>query len=157
EHFDRTIKDVHDVNQYLRLPTLGVIPSIATEDHRLIKSKRRKFSGQLSVTNTVPDDGESADTDRVESRMLNGEHADPLRSARNAKPSLSERRYFAAEAYRALRTSVLFSTENQPKTMLITSSEPGEGKTTTVVNTAISLAQLGGSVLIIDSDLRKRC
>jgi len=62
----------------------------------------------------------------------------------------------AAEAYRALRTSVLLSTAGgPPKTLLFTSGRPGEGKTTTVVNTAISFAQLGGSVLIIDADLRK--
>jgi capsular exopolysaccharide synthesis family protein len=41
-----------------------------------------------------------------------------------------------------------------PKTILVTSSQPGDGKTTTTVNTAISLAQLGRSVLIIDCDLR---
>ncbi|HEX8091511.1 MAG TPA: CpsD/CapB family tyrosine-protein kinase, partial [Blastocatellia bacterium] len=61
-----------------------------------------------------------------------------------------------AEAYRVLRTSVLLSSvDNPPKKILITSGQPGEGKTTTVVNTAISLAQLGSSVLIIDCDLRK--
>src|SRR6185436_13393904 len=61
-----------------------------------------------------------------------------------------------AEAYRVLRTSVLLSsTEKPPKTILITSGQPGEGKTTTAVNTALSLAQLGSSVIIIDCDLRK--
>jgi capsular exopolysaccharide synthesis family protein len=61
-----------------------------------------------------------------------------------------------AEAYRALRTSVLLSTaEGPPKTLLFTSSAPAEGKTTTVVNTAVSFSQLGESVLIIDADLRK--
>src|SRR5262249_2877585 len=61
-----------------------------------------------------------------------------------------------AEAYRALRTSVLLSAAGRPpKVVLITSSQPGEGKTTTCVNTAISLAQLGASVLVIDCDLRK--
>jgi capsular exopolysaccharide synthesis family protein len=60
------------------------------------------------------------------------------------------------EAYRMLRTSVLLSTAgNPPKTILVTSSQPGEGKTTTAVNTAISLAQLGASVLLIDADLRR--
>jgi polysaccharide biosynthesis transport protein len=67
-----------------------------------------------------------------------------------------DNRSSAAEAYRVVRTSMLLSTAgNPPKTVLITSSQPGEGKTTTVVNTAISLAQLGASVLIIDCDLRK--
>jgi capsular exopolysaccharide synthesis family protein len=62
----------------------------------------------------------------------------------------------AAEAYRALRTSVLLSAAGSPpKTILVTSSQAGEGKTTTCINTALSLAQLGASVLIIDCDLRR--
>src|SRR5204862_4250491 len=61
-----------------------------------------------------------------------------------------------AEAYRHLRTSVLLSTAGRaPKTLLVTSSLPGEGKTTTAVNTAISLAQTGASVVIIDADMRR--
>ena len=61
----------------------------------------------------------------------------------------------AAEAYRVLRTSVMLSAaRGSSKSILVTSSQPGEGKTTTVINTAISLAQLGGSVLIMDCDLR---
>jgi capsular exopolysaccharide synthesis family protein len=60
------------------------------------------------------------------------------------------------ESYRMLRTSILLSTAGAPpKTILITSSQPGEGKTTTAVNTAILLSQLGASVLLIDADLRR--
>ncbi len=66
-----------------------------------------------------------------------------------------DQRSMAADAYRVLRTSVVRSTaSSSSKSILVTSTQPGDGKTTTVVNTAISLAQLGASVLIIDCDLR---
>jgi polysaccharide biosynthesis transport protein len=60
------------------------------------------------------------------------------------------------EAYRQLRTSMLLSSrQSGMKSMLVTSSMPGEGRTTIAVNTALSLARTGALVLIIDADLRK--
>ena len=65
----------------------------------------------------------------------------------------------AAEVFRTLRTSLLFfDPKHPPRSMLVTSSQAGEGKTATVVNLALSLAQLGARVLLVDADLRKpRC
>ncbi|MBM4348600.1 MAG: polysaccharide biosynthesis tyrosine autokinase [Deltaproteobacteria bacterium] len=60
-----------------------------------------------------------------------------------------------SEAYRSIRTSILLSfSEKPPKRILITSPNPGEGKTTAVINTAIALSQTGAKVVIIDTDMR---
>ena len=65
-------------------------------------------------------------------------------------------RSLSAEAYRSLRTSIKFSLIDKPiKTIVVTSSLAGEGKSTVVVNLAYSLSQDGARVLVIDCDLRK--
>ena len=70
--------------------------------------------------------------------------------------ALEERHSHMAEAYRHLRTSLLFSSAGKPpQSILITSSQPSEGKTTTAINTAITLAQADVDVIIVDCDLRR--
>jgi succinoglycan biosynthesis transport protein ExoP len=61
-----------------------------------------------------------------------------------------------SEAYRSIRTSILLSFSGKPpKTLVVSSPNPSEGKTTTAINTAIALSQTGARVLLIDADLRK--
>ncbi len=83
-------------------------------------------------------------------QVTNGNGRGPELLINSVGPSLQ------AEAYKHLRTSILLSTPGRsPKTLLVTSSVPAEGKTTTVVNTATVLAQTGASVLVIDADMRR--
>jgi polysaccharide biosynthesis transport protein len=69
---------------------------------------------------------------------------------------LEDPRSPVAEAFRHLRTSLLFSSgARSPRSILITSGQALEGKTTVAFNTAVALAQTGASVLLIDCDLRR--
>jgi capsular exopolysaccharide synthesis family protein len=61
-----------------------------------------------------------------------------------------------AEGYRVLRTNVQFSTIDSPgQALLVTSANPGEGKSTTAANLALVMAQAGKKVILVDSDLRR--
>lgn len=62
----------------------------------------------------------------------------------------------ASEAYRSLRTNLLYSfVDNPPKVIVMTSPGPQEGKSTTCANLGVVLAQAGKSTLMVDCDLRK--
>lgn len=64
--------------------------------------------------------------------------------------------FHVKEAYKAMRTNVMFSVPDEGcKVIGVTSAIPGEGKSTTVLNLAITFAQTGTRVLLIDADMRR--
>ncbi|MBO0961031.1 CpsD/CapB family tyrosine-protein kinase [Neobacillus sp. MM2021_6] len=61
-----------------------------------------------------------------------------------------------SEQYRTIRTNIQYSTvDKNVRTLMVTSSGPGEGKSTTVANLAVTFAQQGKKVLLVDADMRK--
>jgi capsular exopolysaccharide synthesis family protein len=87
-----------------------------------------------------------------------GELALPLKDADQGGPLVvvSRPRSKVAESFRAVRTSILLSSiDSPPKTMLVTSALPEEGKTTISANLAGALAQMGRRVLLVDADMRR--
>src|SRR5919201_3292830 len=71
--------------------------------------------------------------------------------------TLSEPKSAAAEAYRTLRTSVMFAASQEGlKTIMVTSPGPGEGKPTTAANLAVVLAQADKRVILVSADHRKQ-
>jgi capsular exopolysaccharide synthesis family protein len=126
EYLDDSIRSTEDVDNYLHLPSIAVIPEVG-----IVKPKRLLSMG-AKAGSIVPSNGSGL-------LLTNLDKRSPV-----------------AEAYRHLRTSILLSTAGRPpRTLLITSSVPSEGKTTTAVNTAVSLVQTGARVLIVDGDMRR--
>jgi capsular exopolysaccharide synthesis family protein len=123
DFLDDTVKSVEDVDRYLHMPALALIPA-------------GRDRGRL-IGITGPPQGDA-----------------PTQTT--ALAMIKDARSPIAESYRHLRTSLLLSSAGQPpRTILVTSSQPSEGKTTTAINTAVMLAQTGAEVLIIDCDLRR--
>ena len=134
EYLDNSLKTPDDVQRFLRLPTLGMIPAA-------------KAAGRGALAYGYA----SGKRKRLPTPSGNGQTSDL-----NLELLTAEGNGLLGEAYRSLRTSLLLSSSGRPpRVVLITSGQPGEGKTTTLVNLGIALVHLGGRVVLIDSDMRR--
>ena len=125
DYMDDTVRSSEDVERTLHTRTLASIPLMSATRRSL-----RQLTAALTKRN-----GHSR------------EHTELLLHD-NAQPGLTE-------IYRQLRTSMLLSSsEGALRTILVTASMPSEGKTTTAINTGLSLARAGVKVLLIDADTR---
>src|SRR5512143_167185 len=137
DSLDKGLRSAEQVEKYLRLPVLGVIPpSQAALDHGYGYGY-----GYSSRSSGVDVSGPPNEKPRK---------TIPIELLPHVLP-----RSTVAEAYRFLRTSLLLSRADGVKSLVVTSALPLEGKTSTSTNLAIVLGQLGRRVLLVDGDMHR--
>ncbi len=136
ERMDDTLKGDDDVEQLFGLPSLALIPVVPPsngDQHAIHRFLPQDKAFELKGNGTGKDSRSC--WHRID---RDGAQHGPL-----------------VEAFRSLRTSILLSTPDRPpSSLLVTSTQPAEGKTTVACNLAISLGLLGHRVLLLDADLR---
>jgi tyrosine-protein kinase Etk/Wzc len=133
---DSKIRTFDDIKKFVNLPVLGTIPFISIDDNDI------DYVERMISESDKPEDKEKLRTvqQQIEARLIS--HYAPKSST--------------SEAFRILRTNVLNKKkDNQPLSMVVTSSGPKEGKSTILANLAVTLAQMDARVILIDMDLRR--
>jgi capsular exopolysaccharide synthesis family protein len=148
EFMDRTLKTPEEVERRLSLPILAAVQDIAEGGKAYGYSAYGYGYGsgerpRVRASRNVP-------AGWLEKRKGSSQAPTQIELVPHEHP-----RTLIAEAYRSLRTALLLSSARELKIVAVTSAVAGEGKTATASNLAVTLAQLGRPVLIVDCDLRK--
>ena len=127
ETFDTSIGAIEEVEEFLGVPVSGIIPYVSVQEIKATLEEKYPEGVDEEIANR-------------HARLVSHFAPDSI----------------LAESFRALRTNLSFtSLEKDIKTLVFTSSSPREGKTTSVVNLAITMAQTGNKVLLVEGDLRR--
>ena len=158
EYLDHTVKTSKDVTNAIGVATMGSVPGLDVESRKTgPKAELAKLMSMLRNRNE--------DSEAKPRRKRKGRDASPLEHSRtNGRGSGGRIELIAtlapqsiqAESYRSIRTTLLVSSPpGRIKTILFTSPLAKEGKSSTVSNLGITLAEANKRVVIVDSDLRK--
>lgn len=132
EYMDRSVKTPEELEKVTKFASLAVIPAAGSISRQY--GYAETYGREKPKLRAVAEDDKSQGVELI-----------PHTDARSP----------VSEAYRAFRTSMLLASAKSPKVIVITSSFAREGKTTTSVNLATVLAQMGKPVLLLDADLRR--
>lgn len=147
DHLDNTIRTPDEVRRILDLPTLGVVPSFSAKTMGLGRNFEEENAEDTAPAGAVEVSGDGSPAPLSKFIAAHSVQFPTLAGDGNSQVS---------EAYRTIRTNLVLSRAGRaPRTLLITSGLPAEGKTTVAVNLAITLASSGSRVLVVDVDLRK--
>jgi succinoglycan biosynthesis transport protein ExoP len=149
ESFDTSLGTIDDVESFLGLPVVGVLPHAGDEIMKQSPQGTAHTGGGLAGS-----------VEWVFSFMGRRRSKFVERASRGRSPAdlslLYAPKSALAESYRSLRTNLLFTSMGQPlQVVQLTSVGIGEGKTSVIVNLAVSMAQAGKRVLVVDADLRR--
>lgn len=149
ERADRTLRDPSDIEFYLDLPRLGLIPSA--------NSNKRRFSYYYYNRKSARTAAPAAGALTAEPEFLPVPAAIAALAPSIELTTIQQPNSTIAEAFRAVLTSLVFSGNNgsRPRVLVLTSAGPGEGKTTIACNLAVALAEINQRTLLIDADLRR--
>ncbi|MBN8548738.1 MAG: polysaccharide biosynthesis tyrosine autokinase [Deltaproteobacteria bacterium] len=155
ETLDNSLGHPDEVRNVLGLPTLGVIPVFSD----------RPVGGPLKGVKLLGMSGSKSDASRpAKGQPERATYSPPaVTPAAQGTPvasqnfvTISAPRSIAAEAFQTIRTGLLLSSPEQPpQLVLVTSATKSEGKTTLISNLAITMAQAGSRVVLVDCDLRR--